>query len=306
MNIFRISVLASLVVVGALAYTNCSKQSNEVSNETAGGMPVPTSASLGDAPKIFKCNENTFLSDSFVAGRINGQNGWESAAGEPFDEEIVNVGASACRGQNVWRISNAYASGGFGNQPRSRMLMKSSGESTLRSPGGGDSMYYEFSFRTKSTSADGSAVDVSFASGPSTDRHDLLRISNASDAAKGLQMIVRDGAALTPHEVMINMTRGVWHHVKAVVTSPDGFSNDVTKIYVDGALAGSYTTWEDYKQGQVPPQPSLAVSRVMFRIPATILVPTAQGFYIDDFQQVSFDSASPTVVIESYETGFEN
>lgn len=298
-------LLVPMVLVFSLIFVSCSdsKKKSRAKNP-AGPIPVTPLPQLPDAPPIFTCTQNTFTDDSFTIGRINSQNGWESAAGEPFDEGVENIGPQACRGAGVWHISNAYASGGFGNQPRSPAFVKSSGESTLRSPGGGDSMYYEFYFKTKSMVSDKSAMDVSFASSPSIDRLDLIRILNASDLSKGLQVLVRDGVNLTAHEVATNLTRGIWHHLKVVVTTPDGYGNDVLKIYINGLLAGTYTTWEDWRQAL--PSPSLAYSRVMFRIPTTIHEPAAAGFYLDDFQQVTFDSSAPTTVIESYRTGFEN
>lgn len=300
MNKFKTLIVPLLLTANFLLVANCSKAKKDKDTAvTSEKLPQ-----LPDAPPVIKCADNKFTSETFNLGRINSQFGWESAAGEAFDEEIENIGSQACRGQGVWRISNSYASGGFGNQPRSPAFTKSSGESTLRSPGGGDSMYYEFFFRTKSVVSDSSAMDVSFASSPSIDRLDLIRISNASDLSKGLQILMRDGVNLNVHEVAINLTRGVWHHLKVVVQTPDGFNNDVLKIYVNGILAGTYTTWENWRQAQ--PASNLAFSRVLFRIPATIHVPTAEGFYLDDFQQVTFDSSAPTVPIESYRTGFEN
>jgi len=41
---------------------------------------------------------------------INGQNGWARTG--PYDEQVVNAG-----GNTVWRVSNATASGSFGDMP---------------------------------------------------------------------------------------------------------------------------------------------------------------------------------------------
>lgn len=282
-----------------LFFANCE-------SPTSGGEKLPEVPLepwlLGDAPRIFTCGQNSFVSDTFNLGRISSQNGWENDINEAFDEAIEDIGGDACRGRGVWRINNSHGSGGFSNQPLSPAFTKSNGEVPLRSAGGGDSMYYEFFFKTKSTSGDWTIVDMSFASAPTVDRLTDMRIRNLSDAHGGLQLELRDGLNLDNHILASNLTRGAWHHLKVVIETPDGFSNDIVKVYLNGTSVGTFTSWENFFEAQ--PAPSFAVSRVMFRVAHTFNIAT--GLYIDDFQQVSFDSSDPTTVIESYRTGFEN
>lgn len=257
---------------------------------------------LGDAPTIFTCGQNTFVSDNYVIGRSSGQNGWQNNINEAFDEAIENIGNQACRGSGVWRLSNLHQSGGFTNQPLSPALTKSAGESNLRSVGGGDSMFFEFFFKSKAVTGDWTIVSTSFASSPTIDRMTDIIFVNAIDDNGGLYLMIRDGASLATHQIIGQLDRTKWHHLKVVLETPDGPGNDIIKVYVNGTLAGTYTSWEDWFDGNS--QPSLAVSRVIFRLSQAVA--NVNGLYIDDFQQVLFDSSEPTKVIESYKTGFEN
>ena len=144
----------------------------------------------------------------------------------------------------------------------------------------------------------------------SADRHDYLSFVNTLDANNGFQIYAFDGATFTQHNVALNISRGAWHHIALVNTNPDGCSNDVVKVYLDGMLVSTHTTWEDWRTAL--PAITLAVTRVLFRLSITAASVDAsftsppEGFYIDDFMQFSFESSQPNTIIESYSTGFEN
>jgi hypothetical protein len=232
-----LSIVMGCLVL-AIVYTNCSK-SNTDTGQVA--LVVPPVIPVAPTPS-YLCGGATFISDTYsVNTSINGQNNWYADPAANFDEMILNVGSDACRGHGVWKISNAVVSGGFGNQPISPAFTKASGESTVRSVGAGDSMSYSFFFRTKSASADGSAIVVSL-SPTSADRHDYLRFVNDLDAKGGFQIYTVDGAALTQKNITQNISRGVWHHIKVVNTNPDGSSDDIVKAYLDGVLVSTHTT----------------------------------------------------------------
>lgn len=86
---------------------------------------------------------------------------------------------------------------------------------------------------------------------------------------------------LTP--VATHLDRTVPHTVKITINFINGASNDVVKIYLDGVLVHTGTSWEDYYRdfaGGVP----FAVDSIMFReagtaVPATL----GKGFLIDNF-----------------------
>lgn len=253
------------------------------------------------------CGDETFNSDTFSVGSINGQNGWDLDASKNFDEEIVNLGAGiACRGNGVWRLSNLVASTAFGDQPGSPAFTNASGETSVKDPGGGDSMSISFFFRTVSSVADGSAFTLNF-SPTGKNRLNHLRFENNLDINNGHQIYAFSGMfAYQPITPLI--TRGTWHHVKVIVRTIDGDSNDVVQVFLDGALVSTHTTLEDYYVSVPEPKPNM--TRAMFRISgagttidSSFTAP--QGYYIDDFVQRSFNHATPDTFIETYSTGFE-
>lgn len=300
MNKTKWSLVGLLCFMLMLSYTNCQKKKTD---------EIQTVDAI-TALKDYQCGGATFVSDTYAVNTsINAQNSWYSDPAANFDEKILNIGSQACRGNGVWHISNAVTSGGFGNQPISPAFTKANGETTVRTAGAGDSMAYSFFFRTKSSVADGSSVTLSL-SPTSADRHDYLRILNHLDASGGLQLISIDGVGLVSKNIVQNISRGIWHHILLTNTNPDGTGNDVVKVYLDGSLVSTHTSWEDWRTAI--PATTLAVTRILFRLNvlASTVDPsftaTPEGFYIDDFEQRSFDSSSPSTAIESYSTGFEN
>jgi hypothetical protein len=292
------TLLASLVVL-------CSALPGCGSGDPATSAAAPRAA----APA---CGSETFASDLYAAGSINGQNGWFSDPASAFDEAIVDLGAAACRGKGVWRIGNLVTSGAFGNQPISPALAQSAGESTVRTPGGGDSMQVSFFFRSVAAAADGSAVTLSL-SPTSADRQNYLRFVNDDDADGGLQIFAIDGVNLDQvHPVKSAIGRGQWHHVRIVARAvdglnPDGSANDVVEVFFDGVLASSHSTWEAWRAAL--PATTLAVDRALFRLSSAASTFGAfaapAGFYFDDYRQRVFNGSTPAVVIGEYVTGFE-
>jgi len=278
-----------------------------VTNIGCGGGAGSAGGSSGTV--VPQCSSDTFASSLYsVNTSISGQNGWYVDLIANFDEKILDVGSQACRGKGVWQLSNKVTSGGFGNQPMSPTQNTSAGESTVRDPGGGDSMAISFYIRTVSGNADGSAFTLSF-SPDSADRHTYLRFVNDENTDRGFRMFAIDGAGLTAHDVKNNMTRATWMHIQIESENPDGGSNDIVRVYVDGVLVDTHTSWEDWRTAL--PATTLSISRVLFRINA---LPSAEGpfidnqalgFYIDDFRQWTYNASNPSVHIEEYKTGFE-
>ncbi len=253
------------------------------------------------------------MSDTFASGSINGQNGWFVDPAASFDEAVVDLGAGAYRGKGVWKLSNAVVSGGFGNQPQSPVLTPTAGESTVRGAGGGDTVCTSFWIRPVSAVADGSAFTFSH-SPASADRHDWIRFENDSDSRKGLSILGLDTLDSTSafdsrnFDVATNLPRSNWTQVVILTTSPDGPHNDVVKVYVNGTLRTTMSTWEDWRFASG--YATLDVARALFRISSlgTALDPaftSPQGWYIDDFIQVTYDAAVPAAVKSQYKTGFE-
>lgn len=264
--------------------------------------------STASSPATIACSTETFTSATYTAGSINAQNGWFVDPAANFDEAIVDTSSNACRGKGVWKLSNKVSSSGFGNQPLSPQQGTSAGESTVRDSGGGDSMAISFYIRTISVNADGSAFTLSL-SPDSADRHTYLRFVNDEDSDRGFRMFGVDGAALASHDVKNNMARGIWMHIKIESENPDGSSNDIVRVYVNGNLVDTYTSWEDWRTAL--PATTLSISRVLFRISSlpsaegAFANNQAQGFYFDDFKQWTYNRSNPATHFEEYATGFE-
>jgi len=263
------------------------------------------------------CEQGFTQTDHFTAGAsINGQNGWASTGG--FDEKVENVGAAAQAGANVWRLSNRIVSGAFGNQPVSPQLSESSGESTVRSAGGGDSMEAVFWMRPVSSLADGSSMTISM-SPPRGDRLSYFRIINDLDANGGYQTKVIDyydvhnTGLFRTFVPSTGMSRTAWTKVRLVMETIDGSTNDVFQIFLNDQLAGTHSTWEDYFTWPLGGNSvTLAVDRLMFRVAGaasgvdpSFVDANAQGFYFDNVCYRIYNRATPSSTIQFYRTGFE-
>lgn len=219
----------------------------------------------------------------------------------------------ARRGKGVWRLSNSVTSGAFGNQPQSPVLNPTAGESTVRSAGGGDSVCTSFWIRTVSASADGSAFTFSH-SPAMADRHDYIRFENDDSSRKGYYVWGLDTLGSTSafdsrsFDAQTQLPRATWAKVVIITTSPDGTGNDNVRIFLDGALKLTMSTWEDWRAASS--FTTLGIARALFRIstPGTAMDASyvaPQGFYIDDFSQVTYNAATPGTLLSQYKTGFE-
>jgi hypothetical protein len=99
-------------------------------------------------------------------------------------------------------------------------------------------------------------------------------------------------------QLTTNIDRTIWHRVDVNVSFVDGPSNDVVKVYLDGLLLVTGTTWEDFDRygptsdgggGGLSP-----VNSVLFRaggssVPANL----GGGFYIDNVSLTSEQSEIP-------------
>jgi len=275
--------------------------------------PQPQASPQAPVAPVADCSAETFASDIFAAGSIHGQHGWNSDPASAFDESVVDLGSSACRGKGVWRIGNAVVSGGFGNQPLSPALALSAGESTVRGAGGGDTFEVSFHVRTvDAASADGSSFVLSL-SPAAADRHTYLRFTNDDDADGGFNLVAIDGASLNQtHAVATAVSRGLWHHIRIRNRNIDGLNgdgsaNDLVEVFLDGVLVSTHSTWEDWRA--TLPAATLAVNRTLFRMAVAAnafgAFAAPRGYYIDDYVQRTFDSANPAAILEEHRTGFE-
>lgn len=249
-----------------------------------------------------------FEAPTYATGTVHLQDGWRSAgaAGSgcaAYDHKVVaNVyGYTAFGGQSL-RLSNAVTSGCFGDQTFSQSLVDEAGETTAGNgglSGGVRQPYYEAQWDFASTVPGAHQPGLSVVASP--DRGDGARMSwvQMADTPTGLAVNFYDyqtgvnetGCTAGTNFVLTNVAGGldrtVPHTVKVAVAFVDGPANDVVKVYVDGALGHTGTSWEDYFR-ECEGNPSRTVDSILFRTsgvaaPATL----GKGFVVDNLRQYS-------------------
>ena len=215
----------------------------------------------------------TFEAPTYHLGSIDGQNGWAGTAGGPIniliDQEVVanTYGYTSFGGQS-WRMSNAYTDGAFGDWPFSPSLTNEAGETTAQNlgfSGGIRQNHFEVRWDFASTVRNAEQPGLQISTSP--DRGDGARMSfiRMKDLPAGLSVEFAEyldhppfGTPLNPaagcgpeDEFLITtvasgLSRNRPHTVKLTMDFVDGPRNDVVKVYVDGTLRHTGTSWEDY------------------------------------------------------------
>ncbi len=241
----------------------------------------------------------TFEPPTYSLGNINGQGGWMKTG--PFDVEVESVpgypaAAGYGFGSQALRLSNAITSGSFGDQTFSPGLSSVAGESPAQT-------HFDSTFKLGTALA---SLQPGLLMSVSPDQGDGSRVSylRFEDQADGVHVFFVDvtnpgplGAASSFNEYDIaTVSRSAAHSFRFSIDFVTGPGNDVVKIYVDGVLKKTGTTWEDYYRydaeqtgngNQVP-----EIAKLLFRLggspnPTTI----GNGFLVDG---VSLASTSPT------------
>lgn len=290
-------------------------------------LTMPLSAACMLAAAIGIADSLVIDFEAYSPGSINGQDGWVSqgsagAGCAVYDHGVSSAGGTSGFGAQSLRISNAVTSGCFGDQTFARPLTEEVGEPTawvdaptaVRHP----SFQAQFSFASATAAYQpGLSVVVS------PDKGDGSRMSwlQLSDTATGLVVNFYDYQDLAPYgsptapgdgvgpeddfgftEVAAGLDRAVPHTVKLVVDTVAGPRNDVVKVYVDGNLEHTGTSWEDYfrwNQGPgdseetAPVRESRVIRTLLFRTAGAAAPATAGGGFLID--NVSLTSG-PAVV----------
>src|SRR5688572_4536339 len=219
------------------------------------------------APASADSLDINFENPPYTTGIIHGQDGW-SASGSAgsgcamYDVGVVpnTYGYPSFGGQSL-RDSNAVTSGCFGDQTFSKSLIDEAGETSAQ--GGGMSgglrqTHFEAQWSFASTVPGAEQPGLSVVASP--DRGDGARMSwvQMTDTPSGLEVnffdyqsgAVETGCVLGSNFILTNVASGlsrtVPHTIKITMQFVDGPANDVVKVYVDGVLGHTGTSWEDY------------------------------------------------------------
>jgi len=265
-------------------------------------LVLALSMSLGIGKALADGAAIDFESPTYSTGTVHLQDGWSSAgaAGSGcavYDHAVATniYGYTSFGGQSL-RMSNAVTSGCFGDQTFSKSLTDDAGESTSSDAyngglsGGTRQSYFEAQWDFASTVPGSEQAGLSVVA--SADRGDGARMSwvQMTDTPAGLEVNFFDyqisANPPTGDFVFTNVASGldrtVTHRIKIAMFFVDGAENDIVKVYVDGALMHTGTSWEDYFRQNQPPG-TRTVDSVLFRTGGTAAPATAgNGFLIDN------------------------
>lgn len=259
-----------------------------------------------------------FESPTYHVGSVNGQDGWSSTGA--YDQGVVtNIYGYPTFGGQSFRISDAVTSGSFGDQTFSKSLVNECGETNAENggnSGGVRQRHCEFGFdfaSTLSTIQSGMHLSIS------PDRGDGARMSylRFEDQFDGIHVFFDD--VTDPGDVIngetfnetdiATITRSP-HNIRFVMDFVDGPDNDVVRIYIDGVLKISGTSWEDYYAFDVESDPTLnghsrTVDSLLFREGgASNPANSGNGFLIDNMNSSS--STPPTSINQCKNGGWQN
>ncbi|MEO5499288.1 MAG: hypothetical protein ABIR46_02205 [Candidatus Saccharimonadales bacterium] len=253
-------------------------------------------------------NTIDFENPPYDIGTINGQDGWMKTGS--FDSEVTTntYGITSFGGQSL-RISNAITSSSFGDQTFSKTLSDAVGE--VDSTAGTFSigtLQNRFETQFDIASANPSAQQVGMVLSVSPDRGDGSRMSylRIEDGINGLDIFFDDvqgttnPATFVETQIANGLSRTAQHTVKLIFEAVDGPSNDIVKVWIDGSLVHTGTSWENYyrydSEAIAEPTPRI-VKTVLFRTAVTAVpANNGKGFLFDNLSLSSSNSA-PLIAI---------
>ncbi len=246
-----------------------------------------------------------FENPTYTIGSINGQDGWASTGSAGFgcavyDQAVSSQSLYPTFGSQSFRISDAVTSGCFGDQTFAKPLQDSVGEAGATSGSflvGNKQTHFEMQFNiasvTPNTQQPGLHVSVS------PDRGDGSRMSylRFEDNTNGIDVFFDDVQGTTnpanfvETQIGTGLDRTIPHTIKLTLDILDGPSNDVVKVWVDGNLVVTGTSWENYyrydSEASAEQSPRI-VKTVLFRSGGTAVPQHAgKGFYFDNLTTTS-------------------
>jgi hypothetical protein len=242
-----------------------------------------------------------FESPTYTPGSISGQDGWSNAVNPSYDQAVVTntYGYSSFGGQ-AFRLSDAVTSGSFGDWVFAKPLTNGVGESSATAGSfsvGTRQTHFETQFDIASTVPNAQQPGLHVSVSP--DRGDGSRMSylRFEDGTSGIDVFFDDVQGTTnpanfvETQVASGLNRTVPHTVKLTLDTIDGPSNDVVKVYIDGTLVHTGTSWENYyrydSEASTEQSPRI-VKTVIFQARGTATPADAgKGFLFDNFSQLS-------------------
>ena len=196
-----------------------------------------------------------FENPPYTIGSISGQDGWSNAVNLNYDQGVVaNTYGYSSFGDQAFRMSDAVTSGSFGDWVFAKPLTDAVGEVDSTNGTflpGTLQRHFEMQFDIASTVPTAQQPGMHLSVSP--DRGDGSRMSylGFSDETDGIKVTFYDvqGTSNPANFVAADLgtyDRSVPHHIKLTMDTLDGPSNDVVKVWIDGNLVHTGTSWENY------------------------------------------------------------
>ena len=254
-----------------------------------------------------------FENPPYTVGNINGQDGWSKTGA--FDVAVTATGIPTGFGAQSLRMSDSVTSGSFGDQTFAKPLTNAVGEADSTDgtfSRGTLQNHFEMQFDIASvlqTLQTGMHVSVS------PDRGDGSRMSylRFEDQSGGIHVffvdvqgtadadLIAPGVQANFVETDIATISRTPHTIKLAMDLVDGASNDVVKVYVDGVLKITGTSWENYYRfdtESAAEQSPRIVKTVLFRESGTATPANAgNGFLVDNLSLLSGPTPASTVTV---------
>jgi uncharacterized repeat protein (TIGR01451 family) len=271
---------------------------------------IPMTSAFADSNSInFEPPPYSALNPGPPVGSIDGQDGWGGTSGTPvntsIDQSVVLTSAypaapTAGFALQSFRMSNAFTTDSFSDQVFSPSLTDEAGETSAVSDGFADgARQTRFVAQWDFASATG-AAQTGLSTVVSPDRGDGARMSwiqMTDTGGTGLEVNFFDyqhNIGFVETNVASGLDRTTAHTIKVQMDFVDGIANDVVKVYVDGTLKHTGTSWEDFFR-DVELNPTRPVDSLLFRVAGTAAPATAgNGFLFDNLTLFSGPTPAPS------------
>ncbi len=249
--------------------------------------------------------------ESYSLGTINAQDGWSSlgAAGSGcavYDHAVSASLSTVGFDSKSLRISNAVTSGCFGDMTFAKPLTDAVGETGATAGSfsvGTRQTHFEMQFDIASTKPTEEQPGLFMSVSP--DRGDGSRMAYVGfeDVAGGIDIIFYDVQGTGNPANFVPTDLGVYsrtpHTIKLTLDTLDGPSNDVVKVWIDGVLVHTGTSWENYYRfdSEASAEQSVRIVKTaIFRTGGPAAPATAgNGFLIDNLSLTSLNPILPSV-----------
>ena len=244
----------------------------------------------------------TFEPTMYTVGNINGQSGWTKTG--TYDAAVAALASFPAAsgygfGTQALRISNTVTTQGFDDQTFAPPLTNAAGESTAF-----NHFDATFSIGTAlATQQTGLMLSVSPDDGTGG-RMSYLRFDDQLDGVHVFFDDVTDAgplgtvATFNEHDIA-TLDRAHAHTVRFSIDFAPGAGNDVVKIYIDGVLKATGTTWENYYRydpEQAVNHNVVPVTRTLIFLARGTAAPgtSGNGFLIDNVSYASSNLTAAT------------